>query len=394
MVYIQQAVQIGTTGYYNYPFNPAGFSVMIWLFSLIVHNYIIATKILVSVAQGSFFLLNYYVIKSIIPLPRSELIAGIAVILSSLSPQILALSTHTHIDYPFACFCLMMIYCFLQDFTTKNRYLFGIGIFGGLMSLIRWVGLFYFPFEIIAIVLRSRQLQSGNPIVNDMGKIVRSLSLFILTYFSILSPWLIYNSLYFGGPFQNLTIFDIFNNGQNSPQNIVMTYGSNFLLLLSRLWPSVLEKAILNFFLQIPLMFFTQQNFPFTIDLWQQILLAAFFYSVLVWVAWNHLETNIFPEYSLVYKNKITYWYTRIMQCRTSVVFWGFISVVLIQVCLGWVLFRFLLPVYVWLVAIFIQGYFLLADRWKSANFKLFLLRAVAIGGVLCFWIYGIIISF
>ncbi len=183
MVYIQQAVQIGTTGYYNHPFNSAGFSVMIWLFSLIVHNYIIATKILVSCCRGSFFLLNYYVIKSIIPLPRSELIAGIAVILSSLSPQILALSTHTHIDYPFACFCLMMIYCFLQDFTTKNRYLFGIGIFGGLMSLIRWVGLFYFPFEIIAIVLRSRQLQSGNPIVNDMGKIVRSLSLFILTYF-------------------------------------------------------------------------------------------------------------------------------------------------------------------------------------------------------------------
>ena len=266
MVYIQQAVQIGTTGYYNYPFNPAGFSVMIWLFSLIVHNYIIATKILVSVAQGSFFLLNYYVIKSIIPLPRSELIAGIAVILSSLSPQILALSTHTHIDYPFACFCLMMIYCFLQDFTTKNRYLFGIGIFGGLMSLIRWVGLFYFPFEIIAIVLRSRQLQSGNPIVNDMGKIVRSLSLFILTYFPILSPWLIYNSLYFGGPFQNLTIFDIFNNGQNFPQNIVMTYGSNFLLFVEPIMAISSEKAILNFFLQIPLMFFTQQNFPFTID--------------------------------------------------------------------------------------------------------------------------------
>ncbi len=84
-----------------------------------------------------------------------------------------------------------------------------------------------------------------------------------------------------------------------------MTYGSNFLLLLSRLWPSVLEKVILNFFLQIPLMFFTQQNFPFTIDLWQQILLAAFFYSVLVWVAWNHLETNIFPEYSLCIRIKL-----------------------------------------------------------------------------------------
>lgn len=359
ILYIEYAQRIGSGEGYRYLFNPIGFSFIIWLAQLGFQNYFIASKFVNAAFHVCFILANYIFWREFLPKPRNRSIAGISILLWTWIPELLIISQWSTIDVPFGTFFICMIYCFMQDFVHKRKYLYLGAVFGALTFLFRWTGLFFLPFELILLFFRYKQIYLGKSvkIITDSSPIDLIVR-FLLLYFFLSSPWLIYNYMIWGDPFANNAILNIASNGREITSVAISSgYNYNVIAYLIDNWAYFLTKFFLNL-VNIPYNFFVQTLYPmdFMELLWLKVPLAIGFYGALGWIMIKLKAKLSLDQYLVSESSRFDKIFSYILASGKSLLVFGFIMLYCIQVSIGWILFRFLIPIFPGIITLFLYG--------------------------------------
>lgn len=350
--YITFAMQLQQGKPYLYAFNPFGYSGLIFLLYQVYPNMILMEKLIDGCFIGLFLFANFETLVKILPKNHSISIASFSVLIWSINYNILYGWRISHVDLPYSTVFILIVYCFYQDFVTHKRFLYWGAFFTGILCLFRWTGLFYVPFILLFILVRTKRSNaktqpsfSSTRVFPQFPYDLKILMHFLVPFLIIFGPWLIYNAfLHEGNPFYNQTVYNLLSYGTSD--TAFQRFGEMTPQILMENAPYILIKLLLNLFVEFPVIFFryhTNLMYEFTFE---KIMLSIMFYL------WFYVSFRISRKKSEPYP-----------------ILYGIICLFLIQISLGWILVRFLYPLWIIIIALLLYPIFILKDGlWNSQN--------------------------
>ncbi|MFX0141653.1 MAG: ArnT family glycosyltransferase, partial [Candidatus Hodarchaeota archaeon] len=186
-------------------FWPLGLPCLIGFLSIFIGDFFISGKIIIVEFSIMFLISIYLTIKKVF----NERIGFITYFLIATSHHMILLYFNIFSDIPFASLIMFSIYFLLEDTEEHKKNLIYSSLFAGLATLIRWTGIFFLFFIILKSILDI--IKASN---RDMKVIINKLRyntlIGISVFFIIMLPYLILNTLWWGSPFYNQNIYNVY----------------------------------------------------------------------------------------------------------------------------------------------------------------------------------------
>jgi 4-amino-4-deoxy-L-arabinose transferase-like glycosyltransferase len=367
-IYIRFAYNLQETKLYTYAFNPPGLSYLIMLVGNITGNYIYAAKWINAFFCAFFIWMSYHLCTTFFPKDYSKIYPGCIAILISILPEFLQYSRYTNTDVPFGTFLLISIYFLQKDFSNNQKYLIGIAISSGLMSLFRWTGLILVPIIIFMIYLQYKKNNSKQDLkTNYYSRLFGHIVLYLVIFLVVMTPWFIHNAVNYGSPLFNRSIENLINDRPYSGGSGNTWNNNNFFDLLINEGDYIFLKLIKNMLLEIPFSFFYQNSYVNDGNYFFKIIMAIIFYFILGLGIRHFSEISEIGNVEISYKSRLSEMWTNLTGKN-----YLFIVILIISysifISFGWIIFRFLIPIYPIFLVFFILGLKKLLNFISNSN--------------------------
>jgi hypothetical protein len=356
-IFIFYAQELAVGGAYSYNYNPFGTSLLIYFLGTLISDFYLAAKILNSLFIFAFMLSYYRFLNRLLPIDQfiRPFLAWFSVIIWSLLPESFLFAHGLLTDFPYAVFLILSWTYLIDKETPDARSSIIAGFFGGCACLFRWTGFFFLPINVFIIIIRHQQSHLKTIVNRSHGQEISLIMFYTMSFFMILSPWLIYNSILNGNPFSNWAIYNLGSDGiAYSPEYILSEYGT-FSRFFAVKWLYLCEKFFLNF-LSIPWNLLNRVFTPMDLksDLIPKSIIAGIFYILLglclVFIMKRTRSTDYTPDFSSNWKNR----YKMLLSFRISLIIIIFLFGFFIQIALGWLVYRFFIPIFPLIIWIFL----------------------------------------